>query len=753
MTLFQIPSVIYEENCIIVDIQFKKAILGMRIFVFIFIIILFPLSVFAQKNITGYIQDSESNEALSGAIVRIEGTSFGAKTNAKGRFQLKNIPKTEHTVLISLIGYSSKKIVIPIEIDSINVTLEQIPLQTNEVVVSANKKVQAVQDVPISVSVLDQRGLQDRNITRLDDALRYVPGVNIARDQISIRGSSGLAFGVGSRVSMLLDGFSLLSGDNGDIKLDILPMVDIEQIEIVKGAGSALYGTGALGGVVNIITQEPEEKAKIKFRGYTGFYFQPPFEQWKYRESLPMQNGFDLGYSQKFGDLGVLMTVGAKQNDSYRDYDDQNRQSFFGKVTYSPSNRTQIGLISLFAVEDRTDWVYWNSLDSATLPPTATDRSIRLNAPKLMLGTYWKQIFSDATFMTARVSLFRTSFTTSHPITSPDYRSSISNSLTSEIQMNTQFSSDFNLTYGIWGQQNDVESSIYSDKRQRFVAGYSQAEYKPISTVTLTGGIRADYEQTDTLESTVQLSPKFGATWSASSDLTFRTSFGRGFRAAMVAERYAATRVGPFTVVPNVGLNPEFSFSSEIGVNYKTQIGLIPFFIDFSFFENRLDQLIEPRLEANGIRFTNITNARILGSELSIKTLLSRYLGIESSVTVMDPKDLIVNTTLPFRPNVLWYTRFLVPINEFEFQADYRFISRFETIDERIVQLGVIQDAEARVPIHVVDARVIWRPKSLIDIPFSATLNLNNAFNYVYTEVIGNLGPTRNMTLQVNMEL
>ena len=731
----------------------KTKLLDMRNYIYILILFLLPLSLFSQKNISGFIFDAESNEALSGVVIRIEGTSFGAKTNTKGRFQLKNIPKTEHTILISYIGYSSKKIIVPIEEDTISIALESIPLQTNEVVVSANKKVQAVQDVPISVSVIDQRGLQDRNITRLDDALRYVPGVNIARDQISIRGSSGLAFGVGSRVSMLLDGFSLLSGDNGDIKLDILPMVDIEQIEIVKGAGSALYGTGALGGVVNIITQEPEEKAKFKFRGYTGFYFQPPFEQWKYRESLPLQNGFDLGYSQKFGDFGVLMTVGAKQNDSYRDYDDSKRHSFFGKLTYSPSNRTQIGLISLFAVEDRTDWVYWNSLDSATLPPTATDRSIRLNAPKLMLGTYWKQIFSDATFMTARVSLFRTSFSTSHPTTSPDYRSSISNSLTSEVQMNTQFSSDFNLTYGIWGQQNNVESTIYSDKNQRFFAGYTQAEYKPISTITLTGGIRADYEKTDTLESTVQFSPKFGATWSASSDLTFRTSFGRGFRAAMVAERYAATRVGPFTVVPNVGLNPEFSFSSEIGVNFKTQLGLIPVFFDFSFFENRLDQLIEPRLEANGIRFVNITNARILGSELSLKTLLSRYFGLETSITVMDPKDLIVNTTLPFRPNVLWYTRFLVPFNEFEFQADYRFINRFETIDERIVQLGVIQDAEARVPIHVVDARVIWRPKSLIDIPFSATLNMNNAFNYVYTEVIGNLGQTRNMTLQVNLEL
>jgi len=369
-----------------------------------------------------------------------------------------------------------------------------------------------------------------------------------------------------------------------------------------------------------------------------------------------------------------------------------------------------------------------------------------------MIGTYWKQVFSESTFMTARVSLFRTSFSTSNLESSPDFRSSKSNAFTSEIQFNSQVSNDFNLTYGLWAQQNDVTSNIYSDKSQRFFAGYSQAEYKPISTITLTGGLRADYEKTDTLNPTVQLSPKFGATFQLNPDITFRSSVGRGFRAAMVAERYAATRVGPFPIVPNVSLTPEFSWSSEIGMNAKLTLGEIPFFIDISVFENRLEQLIEPRLEASGIRFVNITDARILGTELSIKTLLSRYFGIETSITAMDPKDNILQITLPFRPKLLWYTKFLVPINDFELQADYRFISRFETIDERIVQLGVIKDAEARVPIHVVDARILWKAKKQFDFPLTIGLNVNNLFNYIYTEVIGNLGQTRNMTLQVNME-
>ena len=179
----------------------------------------------------------------------------------------------------------------------------ETPLYTKaEVVVSANRRVQAVQDVPITVSVLSAEDLDQRSITRLDDALRYVNGIVVARDQVNIRGTSGFALGVGSRAAVLLDGFSLLSGDNGDIKFDVLPVSDIERIEIVKGAGSALYGTGALGGVIQLITKDPGDSLTVYSRLYGGLYTDRPFQQWQYSSSPSSQWGGDVRLAQRIGD-------------------------------------------------------------------------------------------------------------------------------------------------------------------------------------------------------------------------------------------------------------------------------------------------------------------------------------------------------------------------------------------------------------------------------------------------------------------
>ena len=119
----------------------------------------------------------------------------------------------------------------------------------------------------------------------------------MAKDQVSIRGSSGFALGLGSRVALLLDGFPMLSGDNGDMKFDALPFLNINRIEVIKGAGSALYGTSALGGVVSIFTTNPTSKPEYKIRTYGGFYTQPKYECWNVFDSPPTNYGVDLSYS------------------------------------------------------------------------------------------------------------------------------------------------------------------------------------------------------------------------------------------------------------------------------------------------------------------------------------------------------------------------------------------------------------------------------------------------------------------------
>ena len=143
--------------------------------------------------------------------------------------------------------------------------------------------------------------------------------------------------------------------------------------------------------------------------------------------------------------------------------------------------------------------------------------------------------------------------------------------------------------------------------------------------------------------------------------------------------------------------------------------------------------------------------ARIQGLELSVKSYLFNTLGIETSFTLMNPRDLSTDKVLNYRSEILWYSRILLPLKYFEFQVDYRYKSRVENVD---TQLGLlVKDTDARVDMNVVDARLILDFKKLADFPLRITLNANNLLDYYYTEMVGNLARTRFFSLQFDGEL
>jgi iron complex outermembrane receptor protein len=132
----------------------------------------------------------------------------------------------------------------------------------------------------MSVSTMDAGSISRRNIITLDDALRYVPGVNLTEYQVNVRGSSGYSRGAGSRVLLLVDGIPFVTGDTGEMNFETLPVGQIERVEVVKGAASALYGSSALGGVINVITKRIPEQPETRIRAFGGFYGTPSFPQW-----------------------------------------------------------------------------------------------------------------------------------------------------------------------------------------------------------------------------------------------------------------------------------------------------------------------------------------------------------------------------------------------------------------------------------------------------------------------------------------
>lgn len=711
-----------------------------------------PFLVAQNGVLVGYLIDRESALPVRGATIRIEGTRSGAITNSTGSFTIKSVPSGTISVVATFVGYETARQSIyikPNEATTMVMTIKSSAVSKGEIVVSANKRVQTVQDVPMSVSIVTSDDLDQRAITGLDDALRYVSGVSVSRDQVNIRGASGFAFGVGSRTAVQIDGFSLLSGDNGDIKFDVMPVLDVQRIEVIKGAGSALYGTGALGGVVSMITKDPTDSFSLAARAYTGAYTKPLYRQWDYRSSLPVLYGADLRLGQQIGEISYSASGGIRADQSYRSFDQSIRGFGFGKVSWQPSDLLTFRAFGFAAREDRENFVYWKNLDRATLPPASQDLNERLATTKYAVGLEYSHILSGSTSITAKYGFFRTSFENRINGQRVDSNFSVAFAHNAEVQVTSRLNQAIVLTSGFNGRLNWVRSDVFGTALQTIGSAYAQGEFT-LGSMIFTAGARLDREETQTVRPQLEISPKLGVTWMASSPITLRASVGRGFRAPTISERYANIRYGPFLVQPNPSILSESSWSSEIGLHITAASIAIPLELDVAIFNNELYDLIEPTFAldqpSTPIIFKNLTRARILGSEITFRGVISPLLSFETGLTLMLPRDLVLDTILKYRNKVLWYSRTSwKPLTGIEIQAEYRYQDRIDAIDNRLSLF--IPDADVRVAMHVVDARLFYTPSP------SWRLGLigRNLFSYSYTEIVGNLAPTRAILLQIEL--
>ena len=227
-------------------------------YTFIFIL-LFNLSFYAQSGeVFGTVTDN-NGQPLIGANVIVENTLLGTATDSKGRYRIFNLPNRKFKIVVSVIGYSKEtsEVLIPSsERQEVNFQLEPTSYQYDQLVITANKYSQDLREVAASGYVIDSKLFSERGYQNIDDAFRYVPGVTMTLDQISIRGSSGYSRGAGTRVLVAMDGIPIYTPDTGEIIWELIPITEIKRVEILKGAASSLYGSSAIGGVINIISKE-----------------------------------------------------------------------------------------------------------------------------------------------------------------------------------------------------------------------------------------------------------------------------------------------------------------------------------------------------------------------------------------------------------------------------------------------------------------------------------------------------------------
>ena len=157
---------------------------------------------------------------------------------------------------------------------SLDVSLAVEATELGVMVVSAGKFEQKLEEVTVSMDVMKQSLIQNKNTTTMQNLMDQCPGVNILGGQANIRGGSGFSYGAGSRVMILVDDLPLLTADAGDVKWNFIPVENIEQVEVIKGASSALFGSSAMNGVINFRTSYPKDTAHTSASISSGFLWQ-----------------------------------------------------------------------------------------------------------------------------------------------------------------------------------------------------------------------------------------------------------------------------------------------------------------------------------------------------------------------------------------------------------------------------------------------------------------------------------------------
>ena len=298
----------------------------------IFLLLITQLSFGQTYKLEGKILDASNKSGLPFANISLEGTTLGSASDADGRFSIEKINAGTYTVIASYMGYSTYKmpITIPNEDGELTILLEAEAIQLDEYVVTASRRRERVEDAPAAISVISKKEIRRESNTNLGDYLKGTKGIDFTQSGIDSYNMTARGFNssFSSRLLTLTDGRMANVPSLRLTAYNVIPVSfdDVEQIEVVLGPSSALYGPNAHSGVLNIVTSSPLRSQGTKFNFQTGYLNQSntrPLEKYTFRTA------------HKFNNFGVKISAVALTGEDWRHYNEDEYEghspSFIGR--------------------------------------------------------------------------------------------------------------------------------------------------------------------------------------------------------------------------------------------------------------------------------------------------------------------------------------------------------------------------------------------------------------------------------------
>ena len=562
--------------------------------------------------------------------IYIDGAEKGATTDAEGFYKITNLRPGEYTLRASYVGFKTHEQAIEITKDEdriININLVAKEVQ-GEMVVTGTMRKTYVKDSPVKVNVVKTEQLQQgRTSSNIMDLISSVNGLSTQLN-CGVCGTNAIRInGVeGPNTAVLIDGMPIMGALASVYGLNGISPSIIDQVEVIKGPQSTLYGTQALGGVVNIITKNPA--------------LTPTFSVDAYAKST-QEGNINVAYSPKFGrfegfisgNMVQLENFFDRNGDNFNDVVKQSRVSLFGKGTLLGENKEQrLNIATKFYSEDRTggleqftddlrgsdqiygESIYTNRFELMTeYRPDGLNEQLRINGAVTFHG---QDSYYGTEWYDAQQSVVYSQATWDQ-----------------SIGKNVRLLTGTTLRYETY---NDNTPATSDGTDEQWIPGiFTQGEITA-GDFTFLGGLRIDHHS----EHGYVTAPRLSTRFSPNNLTTFRASAGTGFRVVNVFTEDHAALTGSREVIFNENLDPEESKSLTASLEQIIPFGTNPMTITLDGFYTHFSNKIIPDYDQDpdlivyeNLEGFSVTQGFSVGVEQNFTAFPLTY---NASITVMD---------------------------------------------------------------------------------------------------------------------
>jgi iron complex outermembrane receptor protein len=604
----------------------------------------FAAPIFGQEaTLKGKVSDASSNEALIG--VTVKAGNSGAATDLEGNYTIQ-LPAGSYEISWSITGYEARKQNVRLsagQTTTVDIALSNADNLLEQVTVTSGKFEKPLGQVTVSLDVIKPRLIENTNSTSVDRVLTKVPGVSILDGQASIRSGAGFSYGAGTRVLLLVDDIPALQVDAGFPNWDDYPIENIAQIEVLKGAASALYGSSAMNGIINIRTGFAKDKPETEVAVFGKTWGTPRTKAAKWWGTdtsgiqQPVETGMSFVHRRKIGKLDVVVGAYTLYRDSYN----KDTYSRYGRITpnlrYRVNDRLTIGLNSNFNFGRSGSFFIWGGDSTLALQPGLKSASFSKGRTRFYVDpsiTYFDHSGNRHRFLGRYYNINNNN---------SGNQSNGSQMMYGEYQLQRQMTRiGLVATAGVVGIRTKVNAQLYNGRyTSENLAGYLQLDYSGIKRLNLSAGVR--YEKNKILSPEIiplannqfdtipggkasESKPVFrlGANYQIGKATYLRASWGQAYRYPTIAEKFITTKFSSFAGVgPNPDLVSETGWSTELGIKQGMKIGSWYGYVDVAAFVQEYQRMMEfvfSSFSLNGAVFQskNQGDTRVKGLELSV---------------------------------------------------------------------------------------------------------------------------------------